>query len=46
GLGLAIAFGIIERHGGEIEVHSRLDEGTSIRAHLPVDPGRENAATR
>ena len=45
GLGLAIAFGIIEQHGGEIEVHSRLDEGTSIRAHLPVEPPRENAAT-
>jgi PAS domain S-box-containing protein len=39
GLGLAIAFGIIEQHGGEIEVRSRLDEGTSIRAHLPVEPG-------
>ncbi len=45
GLGLAIAFGIIEQHGGEIEVRSRLNEGTSIRAHLPVDPAGENAAT-
>ena len=44
GLGLAIAFGIIEQHGGEIEVRSKLDEGTSIRAHLPVEPPRENAA--
>jgi len=40
GLGLAIAFGIIEQHGGEIEVHSRPEEGTSIRAHLPVGPDR------
>jgi two-component system NtrC family sensor kinase len=46
GLGLAIAFGIIEQHGGEIEVHSRLEEGTSIRAHLPVGPDRESDATR
>jgi len=46
GLGLAIAFGIIEQHGGEIEVHSRLDRGTSVRARLPVDPDREDAATR
>jgi signal transduction histidine kinase len=45
GLGLAIAFGIIEQHGGKIEVHSRLDEGTSVRAHLPVGPDREDAAT-
>ena len=46
GLGLAIAFGIIEQHGGKIEVHSRPGEGTSIRAHLPVGPDRESAATR
>ena len=45
GLGFAIAFGIIEQHGGEIEVHSRLDQGTSVRARLPVDPDREDAAT-
>jgi PAS domain S-box-containing protein len=45
GLGLAIAFGIIEQHGGEIAVRSKLNEGTSIRAHLPVDPDGENATT-
>jgi signal transduction histidine kinase len=44
GLGLAIAFGIIEQHGGEIEVRSKLREGTSFCARLPVDPGREGTA--
>ena len=44
GLGLAIAFGIIEQHGGEIEVRSKLREGTSFCARLPVDSGREGTA--
>jgi PAS domain S-box-containing protein len=45
GLGLAIAFGIVEQHGGEIEVSSKLGDGTSIRAHLPVDLAKEDATT-
>jgi signal transduction histidine kinase len=45
GLGLAIAFGIIQQHGGKIEVRSRLNQGTSIQTHLPVDPDGENAPT-
>jgi PAS domain S-box-containing protein len=45
GLGLAITFGIIERHGGEIEVVSKPDQGTSIRAHLPVHPDGEDTTT-
>jgi len=45
GLGLAIAFGIVQQHGGGIEVHSRQGEGTSIRAHLPTDRDMEDAAT-
>jgi two-component system NtrC family sensor kinase len=42
GLGLAIAFGIVKQHGGEIEVHSTLEQGTSVLAHLPADPKRES----
>ncbi len=36
GLGLAISYGIIERHGGEIEVSSRPGEGTLFVVRLPV----------
>jgi PAS domain S-box-containing protein len=35
GLGLLIVRRIIREHGGEIEIHSQPEEGTSILIHLP-----------
>lgn len=36
GLGMAISFGIIEEHGGSIDVESIVDKGTKITVELDV----------
>lgn len=36
GLGLAVSFGIIRRHGGSIEVESQYGKGTEFRITLPL----------
>ncbi len=36
GLGLSLCYGIIEAHGGRIEVESRVGAGTTFRVVLPV----------
>ena len=36
GLGLSICYGIIEAHGGRIEVESKVGEGATFRVILPV----------
>ncbi len=36
GLGLAVSYGIIESHGGKIEVQSTVGEGTAFTIRLPL----------
>jgi len=36
GLGLAVCRRIVEDHGGQIDAHSRVGEGTTMRIRLPA----------
>jgi two-component system NtrC family sensor kinase len=37
GLGLAVSYGIVEAHGGDIEVRSTVGEGTTFTVSLPLE---------
>jgi len=46
GLGLAMVYGMAQRHGAALEVESRLQVGTTIRLLFPVSPASTAASTR
>lgn len=41
GLGLAVSYGIVQRHHGDITVRSTEGAGSVFRMTLPIDPGGE-----
>jgi signal transduction histidine kinase/ActR/RegA family two-component response regulator len=50
GLGLAMTYGVVERHEGRIEIESELEKGTTVRLLFPLreptaseEPGRLDA---
>jgi len=43
GLGLTISRGIVEQHGGSIEVKSEIDTGTTFIVKLPLDMSGQEA---
>ncbi|MBQ4850196.1 sensor histidine kinase [Pseudoalteromonas sp. MMG012] len=36
GMGMAIVYGIVKEHRGEIQVQSKLNEGTRVLCHFPI----------
>jgi len=45
GLGLSVSHGIVQAHGGTIEVQSQVGEGTTFRICLPLEPPTDDAST-
>jgi cell cycle sensor histidine kinase DivJ len=43
GLGLSIVKGLVGLHGGEVDIRSRLGEGTRVTVRLPIDGNRPRA---
>ena len=39
GLGLSVVYGIVERHGGKVEIQSEVGKGTTVIIRLPSVPG-------
>jgi cell cycle sensor histidine kinase DivJ len=37
GLGLSIVKGLVALHGGDLDIRSRLGQGTSVVVRLPID---------
>jgi PAS domain S-box-containing protein len=43
GLGMAMVYGFVERHGGNIKIFSELGTGTTVRIFLPRSTAAESA---
>ena len=42
GLGLSLSYGIVQKHGGRIEVSSEVGKGTAMRVWLPLRQGERD----
>jgi nitrogen-specific signal transduction histidine kinase/ActR/RegA family two-component response regulator len=41
GLGLSVVYGIVQRHGGKIDIESQVGVGTTFSVHLPATAATE-----
>jgi CheY-like chemotaxis protein/anti-sigma regulatory factor (Ser/Thr protein kinase) len=46
GLGLAMVYGMVQRHSAELEIESALGRGTTLRLKFPADTASEITAER
>ena len=48
GLGLTLAYGVVQRHGGRIDVASQVGKGTTVTVRLPCSeqPGASSAVAQ
>ena len=46
GLGLAVLYGIVKAHEGEVEVRSERNSGTTFTVFLPLKPSSRSSETR
>lgn len=44
GMGLAMAYGVVQRHGGSINIESELGKGTTVVIRLPLIPPRSETS--
>jgi CheY-like chemotaxis protein len=42
GLGLSMTYGFVNQSGGQVRIHSRVGEGTTMRIYLPRHTGEED----
>jgi signal transduction histidine kinase len=45
GLGLSVSYGIVQRHGGRLQVESQVGRGSTFTLYLPVTQGTHAADT-
>ena len=45
GLGLSVAYGTVKKQGGDIEIESKLGEGTTVTVHLKLAPLKPSLPT-
>jgi PAS domain S-box-containing protein len=46
GLGLSTTYGIVKEHGGEIHVHSEVDQGATFMLSFPIDLSGETSSQK